>query len=90
MIQIVQPRIEWMLRQRMFVGAFGSMEEALLQALATAPLPDGSVLNFTPAKLNEDGPSGEEILAVFARSPHKEIDLFQEGIVCPVSDPVEF
>ena len=84
MIQIHQPEVEALIQHRLTAGGFDTIEEVLLQALQDAPLPT------KPASSRPTGPTGLEIIAAFQRSPHKEIDIFPESYVLPISDPVKF
>ena len=84
MNQIQHPEIEALIQHRLNAGGFDNIEAVLLQALQDAPLPSKST-SPSPA-----GPSGLDILAAFQRSPHKEVDIFPESFVLPISDPVEF
>jgi hypothetical protein len=71
-IEIQRPELEALILERMQLGAFATVEDALLQALKSAPLPSGqgaSVSNETP------GPTGADLVAVMQASPYKEIAL---------------
>jgi hypothetical protein len=82
MIQIQQPEIEALIQHRLTTGGFENVEEVLLQALQDAPLRSSSA--------KPTGLTGLAIVEAFQRSPHKEIDIFPESHVLPVSEPVEF
>ena len=84
MIEIQQPEVEALIQHRLITGGFDNIEEVLLQALQDAPLPSKK----NSCKLT--GPTGLEIIAAFQRSPHKDIDIFPESYILPISDPVEF
>ncbi len=84
MIQIQQPEVEALIQHRLAAGGFSNVEAVLLQALQDAPLPCKAA---TPVPA---GPSGLDIIAAFQRSPHKDINIFPESVVLPISDPIEF
>ena len=84
MIEIHQPEVEAFIQHRLTAGGFDSIEEVLLQALQDAPLPSKKDC------CKPTGPTGLDILAAFQRSPHKDINIFPESYVLPISDPVEF
>ncbi len=84
MIQIQQPEIEALIQHRLTTGGFENVEEVLLQALQDAPLRNSSRSTGSP------GLTGLAIVEAFQRSPHKEINIFPESYVLPISDPVEF
>ncbi len=84
MIKIDHPEIEALIQQRLVDGGFKDAEAVLEQALTDAPMPCRAI------PPNPSGPSGLDIIAAFQRSPHKEINIFPESSVLPISDPVEF
>ena len=84
MIEIHEPEIEALIQRRLSAGGFGNVEEVLLQALQDAPLRNSS------SSANTSGLTGLAIVEAFQRSPHKEIDIFPESYVLPISDPVKF
>ena len=84
MIQIQQPEVEALIQHRLTAGGFKNIDAVLLQALQDAPLPGPAAFPGSA------GPSGLDIIAAFQRSPHKEINIFPESFVLPISDPVEF
>ena len=84
MVQIQQPEVEALIQQRLTAGGLENIEAVLLQALTDAPLPCKAT-SPDPA-----GPSGPDVIAAFQRSPHKEINIFPESFVPPVSDPIDF
>ena len=84
MIQIQQPEVEALIQHRLTAGGFENIEAVLLQALQDAPLP----CKETPTK--PKGPSGLDIIAAFQQSPHKDVNIFPESFVLPISDPIEF
>ena len=84
MIEIHQPEVEALIRHRLTAGGFDSIEEVLLQALQDAPLPSKASTSKPTI------PTGLDIVAAFQHSPHKDIDIFPESYVLPISNPVEF
>jgi hypothetical protein len=81
MIQIQQPEIEALIQQRLVDGGFTNVEAVLKQALTDAPLPlKTPATAFTTA----------DMLDALQRMPYKDLELDPGGVVCPVSDPVEF
>ncbi len=71
-IEIQEPELEALILERMQSGAFPNVEEALLQALKSSPLPSGlgsAVSSGTP------GPTGADLVAAMQASPYKEIVL---------------
>jgi hypothetical protein len=84
MIQIHQPEVEALIQQSPHSGRIRQHQQVLLQALQDASLP------VAPTSASPSGPSGLDIVAVFRRSPRKEVDIFPESYVLPISDPVEF
>lgn len=82
-IEIQKPELEALIRERMQLGAFATVEDALLQALKSAPLPSGQgalVPNGTP------GPTGADLVAAMQASPYKEIALEPSRRPMPVRD----
>jgi hypothetical protein len=82
-IEIQEPELEALILERMQLGAFRSVEDALLQALKYSPLPSrlaSAVSNGSP------GPTGADLVAAMQASPYKEITF--EPIRCrlPVRD----
>jgi hypothetical protein len=68
-IEIHEPELEALIRLRMEKGRFHSVEEVLIQALKTAPLPE-------PKESSESARStGADLIAAMQGSPYKEIDL---------------
>jgi hypothetical protein len=80
-IEIQQPRLEAMIRQRMASGHFLSIEDALLQALESAPLPE------MPVRTHR---TGADLIAAMQAMPYKdEIEFEHSRPHMPVRD-VEF
>jgi hypothetical protein len=82
-IEIHQPELEALIRERMKTGAFPTVEDALIQALKSSPLPAGQralTSNGTP------GPTGADLVAAMQASPYKETDLEPARDRMPVRD----
>jgi hypothetical protein len=82
-IEIQRPELEALILERMQLGAFPTVEDALLQALKSAPLPSGqgaAASNGTP------GPTGADLVAAMQASPYKEIVLEPSRDRMPVRD----
>ena len=82
-IEIQKPELEALILQRMQLGAFPTVEDALLQALQSSPLPSGQgavVSNGTP------GSTGADLVAAMQASPYKEITLEPTRNQLPVRD----
>lgn len=70
-IEIERPELEALIHNWMRSGAFASVEDALIQALKSAPAPtSGSTSSRTPADLN-----GQALVAAMQASPWKDVDL---------------
>ncbi len=82
-IEIHQPELEALIRDRMASGNFASIEEVLRDALETAPPP-------TPEAESSPFRSGAELVAALMRMPYKDVDLEPERFQMSVSDPVTF
>jgi hypothetical protein len=84
-IEIHKPELEALIRERMKRGAFQNVEDVLIQALKTSPLPaeqDAAVSDETTA------PTGADLVAAMQASPYKEIDLDSVRNRLPVRDVV--
>jgi hypothetical protein len=82
-IEIHRPELEALIRERMKTGAFPTVEDALIQALKSSPLPaehGPGAWNGTPA------PTGADLVAAMQASPYKEIDLEPVRAHMPVRD----
>jgi hypothetical protein len=85
-IEIHRPELEALIRDWMNTGAFRTVEDALMQALQSSPLPAQQLAgasNGTPAR------TGADLVAALQASPCKEIDLEPSPVCLPVRD-VEF
>ena len=67
-IEIQRPELEALILERMRKGAFASIEDVLMQALESSPLP-------VKAQGEPSGASGADLVAAMQRSPYKEIVL---------------
>ena len=84
-IEIHKPELEALIRERMKSGAFQNVEDVLMQALKSSPLPaekDARLSNGTPA------PTGANLVAAMQASPYKEIGLEPTHDRLPVRDVV--
>ncbi|MHB8303543.1 MAG: hypothetical protein ACYDC6_12000 [Acidobacteriaceae bacterium] len=82
-IEIQKPELEALILERMQLGAFLTVEDALLQALKSSPSPSGrggAGSNGTP------GPTGADLVAAMQASPYKEIALEPARNRLPVRD----
>jgi hypothetical protein len=71
-IEIQKPELETLILERMQKGAFASIEDALMQALESSPLPS------EPSAESARGASsstGTVVLAALQASPYPDIDL---------------
>jgi hypothetical protein len=71
-IEIHKPELEALIRNWMKTGAFPTVEDALMQALKSSPLPAEQVAEAskgTPAL------TGADLVAAMQASPYQEIDL---------------
>jgi hypothetical protein len=78
-IEVHQPELEALIRERMESGRFMSVEDALLDALKSAAPPEG--VGEERAQL-----TGADLLAAMQRSPYKEVDLEPSRPHLPVRD----
>lgn len=82
-IEIQKPELEALILERMQLGAFPTVEDALLQALKSSQLPSGQ----GPATSNETpGPTGADLVAAMQASPYKDIALEPTRDRMPVRD----
>jgi hypothetical protein len=85
-IEICGVELEALIRERMKSGGFQSLEEALVDALKSAPLPFKSNAG-SPEHAHTQ--TGAELVKAMQSSPRKESDLEPERYRMPVSN-VEF
>ncbi len=73
-IEIHRPELEALIIERMKSGAFEDIEDVLMHALKSAPL---------PAK---DAATGADLVAAMQASPYREIDIQPPRAPLPVRD----
>jgi hypothetical protein len=84
-IEIRRPELEELIQAWMRDGSFDTVEDVLLQALRTAPLPgEGASRKLA----STDQLTGTAIVEAFQASPFKEIDLEPTRFQMPVRDVV--
>ena len=71
-IEIHRPELEALIRERMKRGAFQNVEDVLMEALRSSPLPAGQDAGLTG---ETSAPTGADLVAAMQASPYKEIDL---------------
>lgn len=71
-IEIHRPELEALIRERMKRGAFQNVEDVLMQALESSPLPVGK--DAGPSHETAT-PTGADLVAAMQASPYKEINL---------------
>jgi hypothetical protein len=71
-IEIQKPELEALILERMRLGAFPTVEDALLQALESSPLP--SERDAGTAR-GASSSTGAVVLAALQASPYRDIDL---------------
>jgi len=77
-IEVHQPRLEALIQQRMASGRFQSVEDALVQALESAPLPQ---------EKTQSRRTGADLVAAMQAMPHKdEIEFEHSRRQMPVRD----
>ena len=84
-IEIEKPELEALILERMQLGAFSTVEDALLQALKSSQLPSdhGHTVSNDPSAL-----TGADLVAAMQASPCKEIALEPVRDRMPVRDVV--
>ena len=84
-IEIQQPELEALIQERMKSGAFQNVEDVLMQALKSSPLPEGK-----GAGESDEKPSamGTELVAAMQASPFKETGLEPGREPMPVREVV--
>jgi hypothetical protein len=78
-IKIHSPELEALIMQRMRNGGFHNVEDALMQALETAPAPE---TRSETAKKR----TGADLIAAVQRSPCRELEIEPERYRMPVRD----
>ncbi|MFN0100922.1 MAG: hypothetical protein ACKV2U_02410 [Bryobacteraceae bacterium] len=77
MIEIHSPELEALIMQRMRSGGFHNVEDVLMQALETSPLPEAK----PPQKR-----TGADLIAAMQASPYREIEIEPARYRMPVRD----
>lgn len=75
-IEIHRPELEALIMQRMKNGGFHNIEDALMQALETAPVPK---TRTETAKKR----TGADLIAAIQRSPYRELEIKPERYRLP-------
>lgn len=78
-IEIREPELEALIRQRMQSGAFRNVEDVLLQALKSTPLPT----SLAPEPINS---TGDSLIAAMQASPYKIVNVEPARTYLPVRD----
>jgi hypothetical protein len=73
-IEIHRPELEALILERMKSGGFGDIEDVIMQALKSAPLPA------------PDAATGADLVAAMQASPYREIDIQPLPTSLPVRD----
>jgi len=82
-IEIQTPELEALIRERMLSGAFQDVEDVLIQALRSSPLPDKALVGQSEER---NFAMGTELVAAMQASPFKEISLHLGSERTPVRD----
>jgi hypothetical protein len=82
-IEIHRPELEALIREWMKTGAFPTVEDALMQALKSSPLPAEQKAD---ASYGKPALTGADLVAAMQASPYKEIDLEPTRDRLPVRD----
>ena len=78
-IEIHRPELEALLMERMKAGAFQTVEDVIMQALETAPVPE-------PKPATAKKRTGADLIAAIQRSPCRELKIEPERYCMPVRD----
>jgi hypothetical protein len=81
-IEIHSPELEALIIERMKIGGFGSVEDALVQALQSAPLPDAKAVDASK------GRTGADLIAAMQSSPYRDIEIEPVRYRLPVREAV--
>jgi hypothetical protein len=84
-IEIHRPELEALIRERMQIGGFQSVEDVLMQALKSSPPAAGKDAGFSDEM---PAATGADLVAAMQASPYKEIDLAPTRDSMPVRDVV--
>ena len=79
-VEIHQPETEALIQQQMASGAFHDVEEVLLHALRSAPIPSAGV-EAKPRRM------GTELIAALQAMPYKDVDFELPRPHMPVREP---
>jgi hypothetical protein len=82
-IEIHRPELEALIRERMKTGGFRNVEDVLLQALRSSPLPVGQ---HAEPREEASPATGADLVAALQASPYKEIELESLRDRLPVRD----
>jgi len=82
-IEIRKPELEALIRERLKGGPFQDIEDVLMQALESAPLP---AENLVGQLNNTSSSTGAELVAAMQASPFREISLEPDRGRMPVRD----
>jgi hypothetical protein len=83
MIEIQRPELEALIHERMMSGAYHDVEDVLIQALKSSPLPGSEIAS----QAEEENPvMGTELVAAMQASPYKELFLEPGSELSPVRD----
>ena len=80
-IDLKQPELQALIRLRMQTGLYGSVEEVLLEALRTAPLPAKAQQATVPS-----GRTGADLIAAMQACPYPDFDFEAARLPMPVRD----
>jgi hypothetical protein len=79
-IEIHRPELEALIKERMRIGGFINVEDALMQALETSPITDA--IGGVAAKNR----TGADLIAAMQSSPYRELEIEPARYRLPVRD----
>jgi hypothetical protein len=79
-IEIRKPELEALIRERMQMGGFHNVEDALMHALETSPLTSAKSATATNKR------TGADLIAAMQASPHRDIEIEPARYRMPVRD----
>ena len=79
-IEIHRPELEALIMERMKIGGFHNVEDALMQALETSPVTEAK-----PAAAAKNR-TGADLIAAMQASPYREIEIEPARYPMPVRD----
>ena len=82
-IEIQRPELEALIRERMKRGGFPTIEDALIEALKSLPLP---AEHAAPASNGAPTATGADLVAAMQAAPYNDIDLQPVRVRMPVRD----